>query len=88
MAVLVKISNPGISLGTYDQIAAKLVPELDKETGFHVHYVYAQGDGFVVHEIWDKREQQENWYQSVRSNLPADADPRIEVVELHNLAVR
>ncbi len=88
MAVLVKISNPGISLGTYDQIAARLVPEMKKRTGFQVHYVFPQGDGFVVHEIWDKREQQEDWFKSVRPNLPADAEPQIEVVALHNLAVR
>ncbi len=87
MAVLVKISNPGITLETYDQIAARLIPEMKKRAGFHVHYVYPQGDGFVVHEIWDNREQQEDWFKSVRPNLPPSAQPRIEVIELHNLAV-
>lgn len=88
MAVLVKISNPGITLETYDQIAAKLVPEMKKRAGFQVHYVFPEGEGFVVHEIWDKREQQEDWFESVRANLPGSAQPRIETVELHNLAVR
>lgn len=83
-----KISNPGITLETYDQIAAKLVPEMKKRAGFQVHYVYPEGEGFVVHEIWDKREQQEDWFESVRPNLPASAQPRIETIDLHNLAVR
>ncbi len=76
MAVLVKITNPGISLGTYDEIAGKLIP------------VYAQGDGFVVHEIWDAREQQEDWFDSLRGSLPSDARPQIDVIELHNVAIR
>ncbi len=88
MAVLVKITNPGISLGTYDQIAAKLIPEMKKRTGFQAHFVYPQGDGFVVHEIWDTREQQEDWFDSVRPNLPSDARPQIDVIALHNVAVR
>jgi hypothetical protein len=86
VAVLLKITNPGMSLQMYDQIAAKLIPELKKRAGFHAHFVYAQGDGFVVHEIWDTREQEEDWFESVRANLPPDARPHIEAIELHNFA--
>ncbi|MBC5800561.1 MAG: hypothetical protein GIX03_16385 [Candidatus Eremiobacteraeota bacterium] len=88
MAVLVTITNPGISLETYDQIAARLIPDMKKRAGFQAHFVYPQGDGFVVHEIWDAREQQEAWFDSVRPNLPSDARPQIEVIELHNVVIR
>lgn len=88
MAVLVKITNPGITLATYDQIAVKLIPEMKKRAGFQAHFVYPQGDGFVVQEIWDAREQQADWFESVRGNLPSDARPHIEVIELHNVAIR
>ncbi|MDQ2908207.1 MAG: hypothetical protein M3R44_02530 [Candidatus Eremiobacteraeota bacterium] len=88
MAVLIKITNPGISLGMYDQISAKLIPEMKKRAGFQAHFVYPQGDGFVVNEIWDTRAQQEDWFDAVRANLPSDARPKIEAIELHNFAIR
>ncbi len=88
MAVLVKISNPGINVETYDRVSSNLTAEMKKRAGFQVHYMYPQGESFVVHEIWDTHEQQEDWFDSVRANLPADAQPKIEVVELHNVIVR
>lgn len=86
MAVLVRITNPGMSLQQYDQIAGKLIPELKKQAGFHSHLIYPQRDGLVVEEVWDTREQQENWFELVRANLPPDARPQMDFVELHNFA--
>jgi hypothetical protein len=86
MAVLVKILNRGMSLDLYDEIAPRLVPELKRQTGFHVHLCNATADGIIVREVWDTAEQQRAWFEGrVRPNMPPDARPEIEVDELHNI---
>lgn len=87
MAVLVKITNRGASLAMYDQLAARLVPEVKRQAGFYLHYSYALDDGFAVNEVWDSREQHAAWFEgNVRPNMPPGADPQIEVVDLHSVA--
>ena len=89
MAVLVKILNRGMSLDTYDQIAPRLLPELKRQTGFHMHLCNSIEDGLVVREVWDTAEQQRAWFEGyVRPNIPPDARPEIEVVELHNVEAK
>jgi len=89
MAVLVKIINRGMSLDMYDEIAPRLIPELKRQTGFHMHLCNPIDDGLVVSEVWDSADQQQAWFDRyVRPNIPADARPEIEVVELHNVVAR
>lgn len=89
MAVLVKITNRGGSLAMYDQVSSRLLPEVKRQAGFHIHVCYPIEDGFVVNEVWDSSEQHAAWFDgNVRPNLPPEAHPQIEVVELHNVATR
>ena len=89
MAVLVKIVNRGMSLATYDEIAPRLIPELKRQAGFHVHLCSAIDDGLVVSEVWDSAEQQQAWFEKyVRPNIPPEGRPEIEVVELHNVVTK
>ena len=89
MAVLVKIVNRGMSLATYDEIAPRLIPELKRQAGFHVHLCSAIADGLVVSEVWDSAEQQQAWFEKyVRPNIPPEGRPEIEVVELHNVVTK
>ncbi len=89
MAVLVKILNRGMSLEKYDEIAPRLVPELKRQAGFHIHLCNATDDGLVVHEVWDSGEQQQAWFDRyVRPNIPPEARPEIEVVALHNVEAK
>lgn len=89
MAVLVKILNRGMSLDKYDEIAPRLIPELKRQAGFHVHLCNAIDGGLVVSEVWDSAEQQRAWFeQYVRPNIPPEGRPEIEVVELHNVVVK
>ena len=89
MAVLVKILNRGMSLDMYDEIAPRLVPELKRQSGFHIHLCSSTGDGLVVQEVWDSAEQQQAWFERyVRPNIPPDARPEFEVVELHNVEAK
>ncbi len=89
MAVLVKIANRGASLAMYDQLSSRLLPEAKRQAGFHIHICYPVDDGFAVNEVWDTAEQHRAWYEgNIRPNLPPDAHPQIEVVELHNVATK
>jgi hypothetical protein len=89
MAVLVKIHNRGMSLNTYDEIAPRLVPELKRQPGFHMHLCNSTDDGLVVQEVWDSAEQQREWFERyVRPNIPPEGRPEIEVVELHNVEAK
>lgn len=91
MAVLVTITNRGMSLATYDQIAPGLVPVLKSQAGFHLHGVYGfdeDGGGIVVKEVWDSRDQHKAWFDGhVRPNIPPDAQPQVEYVELERSLV-
>ncbi|MFN2460489.1 MAG: hypothetical protein ABR591_07360 [Candidatus Velthaea sp.] len=87
MPVLVKITNRGLPIEMYDHVAAALIPQLKRQAGFHAHVCYPTADGFTVNELWDSAEQQTTWFErNVRPQLPPDAHPDIEVVELHSLA--
>ena len=89
MAVLVKITNRAASLAMYDQLSSRLLPEAKRQAGFQIHACYPLDDGFEVIEVWDTAEQHRAWYDgNVRPNIPPDAQPEIDVVELHNVATR
>lgn len=91
MAVLVTITNRGGSLAMYDEIAPRLVPVLKTQPGFHLQGItsYDQdGGGFIVHEVWDSREQHKAWFEGyVRPNIPPDAHPQVEYAELERSLV-
>jgi heme-degrading monooxygenase HmoA len=87
VAVFVRIKNTAVSLDLYDELAKQLVPALQSQPGFLYHFAYGENGALVVNEIWESREQQTAWFDGVvRPNLPPEADPQVDVIELHNLA--
>jgi heme-degrading monooxygenase HmoA len=85
VAVLIRNRVVGMTPSLYDEIAPRLVEKLKTQPGFIVHVSYeAAGSGFTVAEIWESREQHEQWFeQNVKPNLPGDVEH--EVIELHSL---
>jgi hypothetical protein len=82
MAVLVRMTVPGLDEATYDQISAHLTPIMEHQPGFTPHVAYPTPDGFYVGEIWDSQAQFETWFnENVKPNVPAQIQP--EVIELH-----
>jgi hypothetical protein len=85
MAVLVKMTAPGMDLGLYDQMSEHLEPLMQQYSGWVMHTAYPVANGFCVEEIWDSRGQFEAWFnENVKPNLPAEIQP--EVIELHAVA--
>jgi hypothetical protein len=73
----------------YDQAAPGLLDTLKKQPGFIMHVAYPIPGGFVVGEIWETQEQQEQWMtEFVRPNVPAEVNATAEVFQVHNLVQR
>ena len=85
MAVLIRNSIEGMTSSLYDQIAPPLVEKLKTQPGFMLHVSYeATGGGFTVAEVWENREQHEQWFEeNVKPNLQGAVEH--EVIELHSL---
>ena len=85
MAVLIRNRVAGMTSSLYDEIASHLIEKLKTQPGFVLHVSYeVAGSGFTVAEIWESREQHEQWFeQNVRPNLPGGVEH--EVIELHSL---
>jgi hypothetical protein len=88
MAVLVRNTAIGMDTAAYDQISAPLIELIKRQPGFVMHSAFPVPDGMMVGEIWETAEQHTRWFEeSVRPNLPPDAQVKHEVIELHNLVV-
>ncbi len=84
MAVLVRISAPGMDQATYDQIAHGLHELMKMQPGFIFHIAYPTPGGFTVGEVWENQEQQETWFnEHVRPNLPAPDAMSTEYFQIH-----
>ncbi|MBV9418097.1 MAG: antibiotic biosynthesis monooxygenase [Solirubrobacterales bacterium] len=75
---------PGMPPHAYDEIMVGAGEPLRRSPGFVSHVAHASSDGITVTEVWESREQWEQWYTtSVKPHLPPDAPPPV-VSELHN----
>ena len=84
MAVLARMSAAGMDLSNYDQAGEGLTELVKKEPGFIIHVAYKTPDGVGVGEVWESREQSENFFnENVKPNVPFEI--KREVIELHNL---
>jgi heme-degrading monooxygenase HmoA len=73
-----------MSAAQYDASAPQLVAMLKKQPGFLFHVSYADGDGFVVAEVWETREQHDAWFDAnVTPNIPMEITQ--EVIDLHSV---
>jgi hypothetical protein len=81
MAVLVRMTAPGMDAGTYDQVSAHLTDLIMKQPGFLFHVAYPNPGGFSVSEVWDSEGQFDTWFtENVQPNVPGIER---EVVPLH-----
>lgn len=85
MAVLIRNRVEGMTAALYDEIAPPLIEKLKTQPGFVLHVSYeAAGSGFTVAEVWESREQHDQWFDNnVKPNLPGNVTH--EVIELHSL---
>ncbi len=73
MAVLVRITAPGMDQAAYDQGAPVLHELVKKQPGFIMHVAYQTPGGFSVGEVWESQAQQESWFnEHVKPNLPPE----------------
>ncbi len=86
MAVLVRITAPGIDAGMYDQMSPALHELMRKQPGFIMHVAYATPGGFTVGEVWENQAQQEKWFnENVKPNLPDPASMSTEYIQVHKV---
>ena len=83
MPVLIR-HRAAMSAAQYDESAPPLVAMLTQQPGFLFHVSYEDGDGFVVAEVWETREQHDAWFDAnVKPNVPFEITQ--EVIDLHSV---
>jgi heme-degrading monooxygenase HmoA len=88
MPITMTSHAPGMPASAYDEIIANVGEPLRHSQGFISHAAEVSPDGVTVTEVWETREQWEDWYDtSVRPHLPPGT-PEPTVTELHNALAR
>ena len=83
MAISMTQHAPGMPGDAYDETMANVAEPLRRSPGFISHTAQITGDGVTVTEVWESREQWENWFNnSVKPHLPPGTPPPT-VTELH-----
>ena len=72
---------------SYDKVSEQLTPLLLAAAGFVAHVALVGDDEFHVSEIWESRDDFQNWFDNnVKPNVPgAEID---EVREVHNVIIK
>jgi len=87
MAVLARLSASGMTTDTYDQASAQLEPLVLAAPGFVAHVAFVADGEFYVSEIWDSRDDFQNWFDNnVKPNVPGvkvDA-----VLDAHHVVIK
>ena len=84
MAVLYRHHVKGMNASLYDQVSPNLIEKLKRHPGFVYHVAFATPEGFTVSEIWESREQHDDWFDNnVRGNVPAEI--QVEAIDIHNI---
>jgi heme-degrading monooxygenase HmoA len=84
MAVLVRMSAAGMETSNYDEASQALTELVKKSPGFIMHVAYTTPDGMGIGEVWESREQHEEWFnENVKPNVPFEF--KQEIIELHNV---
>jgi len=87
MSVLARLSVAGMTTDMYDKASEQLTPRVLSSPGFVAHVAFV-GDGKLhVSEIWDRREDFQNWFDNnVKPNVPG---VEVDVVtEVHNVIIK
>jgi heme-degrading monooxygenase HmoA len=84
MPISMTNTAPGMPAEAYDEVMANVAEPMRRSEGFISHTAQISPDGVTVTEVWETREQWQQWFDvSVRPHLPPGA-PEPTVVELHN----
>ena len=85
MPIKMVITVPGMSGDVYDQVSSQVESSLKAAPGFISHAGEAGPDGTTVTELWDSRDQWQEYFDStVRPNLPPDV-PAADITEVRNV---
>lgn len=88
MAISITNHAPGMTAEIYDGVMANAREPMKASEGFISHAATVTDDGVTVTEVWESREQWQQWFDSsVRPHLPPGA-PEPTVTELHNALAR
>ena len=87
MSVLVRLSASGMTTDMYDKASEQLTPRVLSAPGFVAHVAFVGDGGFHVSEIWESRDDFQNWFDNnVKPNVPG---VEIDVVrEVHNVIIK
>ncbi len=84
MPVLYRHRARGMEPSQYDQASSQLLEQLKQQPGFMYHVAFESPEGFTVSEVWESREQHDEWFENhVRPNIPAEID--VEALDIHNV---
>jgi hypothetical protein len=82
MPVLIRHRAP-VTTAQYDEISPPLLEEIKKTPGFVLHVAFEDSQGFCVAEIWETKEQHDNYFnKNVVPKVPAEI--KQEVINVHN----
>jgi hypothetical protein len=89
MAIAAIIEFPGGTLENYDEVLRRLGfrPEGPGTVGGIFHWAAATDSGFRVTDVWETREQFEDYYRESVMPVASEvglAEPEITVLEVHN----
>jgi hypothetical protein len=87
MSVLVRLSVAGMTPDSYDKASEQLTPPLLAAAGFVAHVGFTEDGEFHVSEIWESRDEFQNWYDNnVEPNVPG---VKVDgVTEVHNVIIK
>ena len=87
MSVLVRLSASGMTTDTYDKVSEQLTPLVLAAPGFVAHVAFVRDGVFHVSEVWDSRDDFQNWFDNnVKPNVPGvEID---EEREVHNVILK
>ena len=87
MSILARLTAAGMTTESYDQASAQLTPLLLAAPGFVAHVGFVVDGEFHVSEIWDSRDELQNWFDNnVKPNVPGVEIG--EVREVHNVIIK
>jgi heme-degrading monooxygenase HmoA len=87
MAVLVRMTAPGMTTEIYDKATEQLAPRVLGARGFVAHVAFVRDGEFHVSEIWDSQADFQDWYDNnVKPNVPG---VEVELTQdVHNVIVK
>lgn len=84
MPIIMTSTAPGMPAEAYDAAMADVAEPLRRSAGFISHAAQISRDGVTVTELWETREQWQQWFDtSVRPHLPPGT-PEPTIVDVLN----